>query len=346
MKKEILKTIQAYLRSYYTNDYQAMMVHLDEEASNNYVEQFVSFAEQMDEFGETDDFLSKIGVDDLATLKKLSTSAFLTKIFELTKQEIDEARTNKILKRIVIKNIEIENDVASVEYTYPVSYYGGKEHMKSIMPMSKKGGEWKIHFKSQLDIALSSFQKQIDDFKKRKAKDQLENLNHHLNDLEKITLIGYQNMSGEIVFEPRFKDAGNFSGGMAYVKVMSKYGYIDQTGEIVIKPQFRKAANFSDDLAAVQIGKSRQWGFINKKGAIVIEPAYDEVSEFNEGLCAVEKDEKWGYIDNKGKVLIPFQFIEADDFWSDEAEVAIHDKDGYLETVFINKKGEIQDEEE
>jgi len=101
-----------------------------------------------------------------------------------------------------------------------------------------------------------------------------------------------------------------------------------------------------EDLAGIQMPDAYHWGFINKEGEVVIEPAYDEISEFNEGLCAVKQEGKWGYINRQGTIVIPCQYEEANDFWSDQTDVVRLDKDGEEEMIYINKKGEVVDEEE
>jgi hypothetical protein len=346
MKETVRNTIQQYLKSYYTNDFETLISLLDEEETNNYVNRFVEFAIKMDYFGETDGFLQRIGVENLNALKNMRPKEFMSKVLNLTKKEIGEDEIHKIVNAIEIKNINLEGKIATVNYTYPVSYFGEDEIMESTMILTNQEKNWKIHFKSGLDQALSSFQNEMDSYYEKKSKDKIHNLTHHVNDLEKIVLIGYKNMNGDIVFEPRFKDGGEFSDGYAYVQVMSKYGYIDKTGELVIKPQFDSAKNFSEDLAGVQLSNSDKWAFINKKGEIKIEHTFDEVSEFNEGLCAVEINEKWGFINKKGEIVIKCQYEEVSDFWSDETDVVLLDENGELQTIYINKKGEIVDEEE
>jgi len=44
----------------------------------------------------------------------------------------------------------------------------------------------------------------------------------------------------------------------------SKYGYIDKQGHFVVNPQFDEAGNFSEGMAAVRIGndKTGKYGYI------------------------------------------------------------------------------------
>ncbi|PSO65063.1 MAG: hypothetical protein BRC36_04695 [Cyanobacteria bacterium QH_2_48_84] len=58
---------------------------------------------------------------------------------------------------------------------------------------------------------------------------------------------GYIDKTGEIVINRQFDYAGEFSEGLAMVKVGDKWGYIDKTGEMVINPQFDCPPHFNAD---------------------------------------------------------------------------------------------------
>ncbi|KKK56337.1 hypothetical protein LCGC14_3065540, partial [marine sediment metagenome] len=93
-----------------------------------------------------------------------------------------------------------------------------------------------------------------------------------------------------------------------------KYGYIDKTGQVVIEPQFDFADEFSEGLACVGvrgridstekdvvtrrrsptdefIGINRsyftKYGFIDRSGKIIVEPKFDHAESFSEGLAWV-----------------------------------------------------------
>lgn len=51
-------------------------------------------------------------------------------------------------------------------------------------------------------------------------------------------LYGYIDKSGKEVIPPQFRDAGNFSEGLAPVFIDGKIGFIDKTGKFAIKPKF------------------------------------------------------------------------------------------------------------
>lgn len=342
MNPEIEKTLKSYLQAFHSQDFDTMFGMLYEEDVNQYHQTFLSFAEKMDVFGETEDFLKKIRVKDLETLKQMSTRDFLISIFKLVTREVGKKELKKMLEGTRILKIDDAHYMTIVTYQIPYEMFGEWSAIESQLSMILSEGKWKIFFKSGLDQALQVFQDEIDLYEARKTKDKPDNFTHEGN-LTKYNLVGYKNLNGEVVFEARFKDAGDFSHGLAYVKIMRKYGYINLKGDIAIKPQFWDARDFSEKRAAVKAttesGKQR-WGFISQKGAMVIEPQYDEVSAFSEGLCAVRKKEKWGYINHMGKTVIPHQFVMADDFEDGTAEVTLEKENGeYLQLVLDQEGG-------
>lgn len=65
------------------------------------------------------------------------------------------------------------------------------------------------------------------------------------------------------------------------------YGYITHSGELVIPPRYYEAGDFSSGLAPVRL-KNEPYGYINKKGDYVICPRFVEASVFRNGLAAVK----------------------------------------------------------
>ena len=63
-----------------------------------------------------------------------------------------------------------------------------------------------------------------------------------VNDLK-----GFINAKGEMVVEPQYIMAHDFSEGLAsvFTEEESKWGFIDATGKMVIAPQFNWAEHFS-----------------------------------------------------------------------------------------------------
>src|SRR5262245_834004 len=54
----------------------------------------------------------------------------------------------------------------------------------------------------------------------------------------------------------RFDEAGQFSEGLAPVRIGGKFGYVDTQGEVVIPPQFDFANPFSEGVAAAGAGNA------------------------------------------------------------------------------------------
>jgi hypothetical protein len=89
------------------------------------------------------------------------------------------------------------------------------------------------------------------------------------------------------------------SEGLLAVKLHGKYGYVDYSGNVIIQPQFVYAGEFSEGRAVVMIGE--KCGFIDNTGKQVILPLYDNAARFREGRAVVMIGEKYQYIDKSGK---------------------------------------------
>ncbi|MBU1626319.1 WG repeat-containing protein, partial [bacterium] len=153
--------------------------------------------------------------------------------------------------------------------------------------------------------------------------------------------LGYIDKTGKIIIEPQFQSAdrqdlyvGQFSEGLAFVRLDNKFGYIDMTGNIVVETKFDGAYQFSEGLARIKI--EGKYGFIDKQGNIVIKPEFKKAGDFSEGLAPVEIQGRWDYINKKGKVVINKQFDWADEFSEDLAWVMTNEI-----LSCIDKKGNI-----
>jgi WG repeat protein len=86
-------------------------------------------------------------------------------------------------------------------------------------------------------------------------------------------------------------------------------GFIDAQGQVVIQPKFVGAKNFSEGLAAVAIrsaGDKTLWGYIDRQGNWIIQPQFESASSFDGGLAAVNCD-PYGrscaaYVDKAGQI--------------------------------------------
>jgi serine/threonine-protein kinase len=136
---------------------------------------------------------------------------------------------------------------------------------------------------------------------------------------------GYKNEIGKVIIPPQFQDAGNFSDGLARVRLGYHWGYINETGTKVIPPLFGWVGDFSEGLARVVVG-SGKLVYINKEGECVSQYPFDGGLDFSEGLAAVMIDKKWGYVGKNGQgvdVVIEPKFDDAENFSNGRARVRI-----------------------
>ena len=96
--------------------------------------------------------------------------------------------------------------------------------------------------------------------------------------------------------------------------VADKYGFIDDNGNVVIDPQFDAALDFSEGLCAVKAGD--RLGYINKHGdfVILIETNNTKINRFVEGRAEIVRDGKYGFIDTLGQEIIPCIYDAVSDF--------------------------------
>lgn len=147
---------------------------------------------------------------------------------------------------------------------------------------------------------------------------------------EKDDRYGYIDVNNKVIIPFKYKDAENFSEGLARVAVhggyynsisgemdsYSLYGFIDKTGKFVIPPTFPDPRlndwggdGFYEGLAAM--GRrphdniyAHYFGYIDVTGKYVIAPIYDEAHRFMHGIALVCKNEKYGCIDKNGNVVV------------------------------------------
>ncbi|BAT53659.1 hypothetical protein NOS3756_26200 [Nostoc sp. NIES-3756] len=103
----------------------------------------------------------------------------------------------------------------------------------------------------------------------------------------------------------------------------SGYAYVNQAAQMVVEPQFDYAGEFSEGYAPVQVNK--KWGFINLQGQIAIPPEYDETSlSFSEGLAGVKLNGQWGFINQSNELVIPYQYDNGEKFSGGVANVEVN----------------------
>ena len=108
---------------------------------------------------------------------------------------------------------------------------------------------------------------------------------------------GYRDRKGNVVIQPDFDDAFEFSEDLACVEKDGKLGYIDRQGGVVIDFKFDSATSFSDGLASVTIGEKS--GYIDKQGEEAVPLRFDVATPFEDGRAIVREDGRWGVLDRK-----------------------------------------------
>jgi len=148
-------------------------------------------------------------------------------------------------------------------------------------------------------------------------------------------LWGFKNKNGKKYLPAIYKQANNFSGGLACVSLSDKYGYIDIFGKLVIPYIYEYGySNVSDGLIAQQL--NNKWGYIDKTGKTVIPFGYDDARTYSEGLAAVKQNGKWGFVDKTNNTVLPFQYDDAFSFHDGLCKISINNLSG-----FIDKTGKI-----
>lgn len=142
---------------------------------------------------------------------------------------------------------------------------------------------------------------------------------------------GYINASGETVIKAIFLNGGEFSEGLAPVRIKGTYGYIGPDGNFVIEPLYDHAEAFHEGFAVVyQDGKPF---YINKKGEKTPPAAFQMLGRFRNGIAPVKTGGgHMGCIDTTGKLLIDTVFSMIGDFTQGRALV---------EKASRNKKGDL-----
>ncbi len=125
---------------------------------------------------------------------------------------------------------------------------------------------------------------------------------------------GYIDRTGAVVIPPQYEAAGEFSEGLAAVKVGASYGAIDPAGKLVVPARFELVHAFRGGRARVVLGKKT--GFIDRNGKLVIPAAFDAAQDFSEGLAGVQVGKLWGFVDEQGRRIVAPRFSSVEPFAS------------------------------
>ena len=142
-----------------------------------------------------------------------------------------------------------------------------------------------------------------------------------------------------VVIPAKYDDAGDFSEGLALVKINGKYGFIDKTGSLVIPAIFGDATKFHEGIAGVTVHDSvggliinRKLGIIDKTGTLTIIDECVVLHNFHNGRAMVQlSNDKYGFIDKTGALVIPAIYDDAFDFSDGLAYVKTNGKYGFVD---------------
>ena len=152
--------------------------------------------------------------------------------------------------------------------------------------------------------------------------------------------IGYIYKEGEIILPPIYPNGGDFSEGLAAVRLQGRYGFIDGTGHFVIAPQFDWAGAFSGGLATVY--KQGHPYYIDHDGHAPFICDYSAIGSFSHGRAYVKtRSGKDGFIDPHDRFIIDTLYDRIDDFHDGLAVVHIRSKKGKAKIAVIDTLGKV-----
>lgn len=115
--------------------------------------------------------------------------------------------------------------------------------------------------------------------------------------------VGFIDSIGQIIIEPKFNNALEFSEGLASARITGKYGYIDSEGNFVIEPKYDYAESFNNGTAVVYLEGTP--GILNRDNSEKFFNNYKSISFFNNNLAFVKtKTDKMGVINSEGIIVV------------------------------------------
>jgi hypothetical protein len=114
---------------------------------------------------------------------------------------------------------------------------------------------------------------------------------------------GFIDKKGQIVIQPKYKYASDFSDGLAAVSDTNVYAFINSKGDIVLNNNYKFSWGFEEGLAAVELANGN-YIHINKFGENVFNKEWDNAYNFQDGFAVVVNKEKYGVINREGEIVI------------------------------------------
>ncbi|MBX3265737.1 MAG: WG repeat-containing protein [Acidobacteria bacterium] len=120
----------------------------------------------------------------------------------------------------------------------------------------------------------------------------------------------YVDRNGTVVLDAkRFREARSFSNGLAAVLADNQlWGFIDKTGKVAIAPTYEDVGDFSEGLAAVRLPEDTSgwtqtgWIFIDTAGREQFHVDFDIVYDFSENVALAQGEEAVYLIEKNGNV--------------------------------------------
>lgn len=340
IEQDILDRLKGYTDAFYRKDFDAVIEYLYPEEVQSLRSNLQWMAKAMRPFGETESFKNMFrGIDKLEDLEQLTDRSFIAMFFAGATREFSKHNIQRIVNSIEVLEVDHADYIANVRYRFINIYAEDQtpEYIESDVNLIYSDDTWYMLFTSNIEEAFLRYRDQLEQYEHAKTKDQTSLSKTPDEDIESFPVYGFRHASSErIIIQPRFRQVGDFSEGLAPVRVFSKWGFIDRKGELVIKPQYDRAYSFSQGLALVQhrgaYGGRSRCGFINKQGQWVIHPQYEYANPFSDDLAGVYNGEFWGFIDRDGNLIIPFEYDSVGMFKEGLARVERNDSAFYIDT--------------
>lgn len=115
----------------------------------------------------------------------------------------------------------------------------------------------------------------------------------------------------DTIAKDELQSCSNFSFELALFRTSAKkYGYLNPEGEIVIDPKYSRAEDFSEDMAYVELTDEEENSvekmLINTKDKVIkkFDESLEWILKFNEGKAAFKDSSGCGYIGLQGELVI------------------------------------------
>jgi len=130
--------------------------------------------------------------------------------------------------------------------------------------------------------------------------------------------VGYYSRSTGWVILPKYEtdpfimDWGEFSEGLARIRIKGKMGVIDSTDTRVVPAIFENMGPYVEPLYPIK--KRGKWGYADKGIKLRIEYTFDNALPFVDSLARVKVLDNWGMIDVYGKEKIAIDYKKIQKF--------------------------------